>query len=274
MRSSSSSAGTSPATPERLQHGADHLLYHLLDLRRRYSPPSSTSTRRSTTPRTRSSAVRPRDPPDDLPDQASALRLHRVLAPEREVLNRLARDEYDPIHADHRVYFRDVYDHLVRIHDITESLRDLIAGALDTYLSAISNRTNDIMKTLTLVTVMFLPMSFLAGFFGMNFFGETLVLADRPCRGGCCSVALTCVMVVPILADVALGAAWGVVLSDDAEARRAHKGRDGDTIGARYNPIEDHDSTAPRGLERIRPRSPARAPACPGGMILADDGRR
>jgi magnesium transporter len=104
----------------------------------------------------------------------SALRLHRILAPEREVLNRLARDDYEPIQAEHRVYFRDVYDHIVRIHDIAESLRDLISGALDTYLSAISNRTNDIMKALTLVTVMFLPISFLTSFFGMNFFGETL----------------------------------------------------------------------------------------------------
>src|SRR5207247_1837522 len=67
----------------------------------------------------------------------------------------------------------------VRIHDISESLRDLIAGTLETYLSVVSNRTNDIMKTLTMVTVMFLPMSFLAGFFGMNFFGESLAFT-RP----------------------------------------------------------------------------------------------
>ena len=72
------------------------------------------------------------------------------------------------------MYFRDLYDHVVRIHDISESLRDLIAGTLETYLSVVSNRTNDIMKTLTIVTVMFMPMSFLVGFFGMNFFGETL----------------------------------------------------------------------------------------------------
>ena len=113
----------------------------------------------------------------------AALRLYRVIAPQREVLNRLARDHYDQIDAPDRVYFRDVYDHLVRLHDITESLRDLIAGALDTYLSAISNRTNEVMKTLTLVTVMFLPMSFLAGFFGMNFFGETLALQSALPRG-------------------------------------------------------------------------------------------
>jgi magnesium transporter len=104
----------------------------------------------------------------------SAIRLHKTFGPQREVLNRLARDVYQPIQPQHRVYFRDLYDHLVRIHDISESLRDLIAGTLETYLSVVSNRTNDIMKTLTMVTVMFLPMSFLAGFFGMNFFGESL----------------------------------------------------------------------------------------------------
>jgi magnesium transporter len=105
----------------------------------------------------------------------NALRLHRVVLPMREVLNRLARDPYTQVDVDHRIYFRDVYDHLVRIHDIVESLRDLIAGALDTYLSVVSNRTNDIMKALTLVNVMFLPLTFVAGFFGMNFFGETLM---------------------------------------------------------------------------------------------------
>ncbi len=109
-----------------------------------------------------------------------ALHLHRVVVPMREVLNRLARDPYQQVSAEHRVYFRDVYDHLVRVHDIVESLRDLIAGALDTYLSVVSNRTNEIMKALTLVNVMFLPMSFMAGFFGMNFFGETLMFASPP----------------------------------------------------------------------------------------------
>ena len=107
-----------------------------------------------------------------------ALRLQRVVSPMREVLNRLARDPYPQIRAEHRVYFRDVYDHLVRVHDIVESLRDLIAGALDTYLSIVSNRTNDIMKVLTLLNVMFLPMTFIVGFFGMNFFGETLMFRE------------------------------------------------------------------------------------------------
>ncbi len=103
-----------------------------------------------------------------------ANQLHRLVIPIREVVNRLARDDYATVDRDCRVYFRDVYDHLVRIHDILESLRDLIAGALDTYLSVASNRTNEIMKALTVVNVMFLPLTFVVGFFGMNFFGPTL----------------------------------------------------------------------------------------------------
>jgi len=110
----------------------------------------------------------------------NALKLHRVVIPMREVLNRLARDAYEQVGVDHRIYFRDVYDHLVRIHDIVESLRDLIAGALDTYLSVVSNRTNDIMKALTIVNVMFLPLTFVVGFFGMNFFGDTLMFVSPP----------------------------------------------------------------------------------------------
>lgn len=160
----------------RLRHGADHLLYHLLDMGiAEYLPAiehlddaidaAQDEVFDRPTPRTLQVIFQVK---------RSAIRLHRVLAPQREVMNRLARDPYDVIDAEHRVYFRDVYDHLVRLHDITEGLRDLISGALDTYLSALSNRTNEIMKTLTLVTVMFLPMSFLAGFFGMNFFGATL----------------------------------------------------------------------------------------------------
>lgn len=98
------------------------------------------------------------------------LRLRRILGPQREVLNKLARGDYDVIGQDRLVFFRDVYDHLVRLHDITESLRDLVGSALDTYLSVVNNRMNDVMKTLTVITTLFMPLSFLSGFFGMNFF--------------------------------------------------------------------------------------------------------
>jgi magnesium transporter len=160
----------------RLDQGADHLLYQVLDmLIADYLPVieqlddaidrAQDEVFGSPNPRTLHKIF-------DI--KRGALRLHRTLIPQREVLNRLARDSYAQIDPQDRVYFRDVYDHTVRLHDISETLRDLISGALDTYLSVISNRTNEVMKTLTVVTVMFLPMSFLAGFFGMNFFGETL----------------------------------------------------------------------------------------------------
>jgi len=100
----------------------------------------------------------------------ATLHLRRVMSPLREVFNKLARDDYSMIDQRDRVYFRDVYDHLVRLHDIAESMRDLVSGTLDTYLSVINNRMNDTMKTLTLITTLFMPISFLAGFFGMNFF--------------------------------------------------------------------------------------------------------
>ncbi len=100
----------------------------------------------------------------------ATLHLRRVMSPLREVLNKLARDDYAMIDPRDQVYFRDVYDHLVRLHDISESLRDLVGGALETYLSVINNRMNEVMKTLTLITTLFMPLSFLVGFFGMNFF--------------------------------------------------------------------------------------------------------
>src|SRR5512144_1929187 len=98
------------------------------------------------------------------------LAMRRILLPQREVLNKLARDDYEVIDPRDRVFFRDIYDHLVRLHDINESLRDLVGGALDTYLSVINNRMNEVMKTLTVITTLFMPLTFVTGFFGMNFF--------------------------------------------------------------------------------------------------------
>jgi magnesium transporter len=98
------------------------------------------------------------------------LAMRRIVLPQREVLNKLARDDYKVIDPKDRVFFRDIYDHLVRLHDLNESLRDLVGGALDTYLSVVNNRMNDIMKTLTIITTFFMPITFITGFFGMNFF--------------------------------------------------------------------------------------------------------
>lgn len=100
----------------------------------------------------------------------SVINLRRILAPQREVLNKLARDELAVIDERDRIYFRDVYDHLVRLYEITESVRDLVSGTMDTYLSVTNNRMNEVMKTLTVITTLFMPISFIASFFGMNFF--------------------------------------------------------------------------------------------------------
>ena len=66
-------------------------------------------------------------------------------------------------------YVRDLYDHLIRISDMVDSLRDLLSGSLDAYMSMVSNRLNDVMKQLTIIATVFLPLSFLTGFFGQNF---------------------------------------------------------------------------------------------------------
>ena len=108
--------------------------------------------------------------PEVLGLKRALMHLRRVIAPQRDVLGRLARDEYAVVPAAMRPYFRDVYDHLVRLYDIVESMRDLAAGVLETYLSSINNRMNEVMKTLTLITTFFMPISFVTGFFGMNFF--------------------------------------------------------------------------------------------------------
>ncbi len=104
------------------------------------------------------------------------LHLRRIVAPQREVLNKLARGDYRVLDDHDRVFFRDVYDHLVRLYDITEGLRDLLGGALDTYLSVVSNRMNEVMRTLTVITTLFMPVSFLVGFFGTNFFQPVVPL--------------------------------------------------------------------------------------------------
>ncbi len=127
----------------------------------------------------------------------AVLHLRRIISPQREVLNKLARDDYPVIDSRDRVYFRDVYDHLVRLYDIVESLRDLVGGALDTYLSVINNRMNEIMRTLTVITTLFMPISFVAGFFGMNFFQPVTPLnvwTDRPAF----MLALAIVLLAPV----------------------------------------------------------------------------
>ena len=95
--------------------------------------------------------------------------LRKVTAPMRDVMNALAGTRYGLIDAQTALYFRDVYDHLTRIYDLIETSRDLLGNALDAYLSIVSNRLNEVMKRLTVFTAIFMPISFLVGFGGMNF---------------------------------------------------------------------------------------------------------
>lgn len=100
----------------------------------------------------------------------AAFELRRVIAPQREVLNRLSRGDSSSMTAEQRMFFRDVYDHLVRLQDIVEGLRDLTGNVLEIHLSAVNNRMNEVMKVLTVITTLFMPITFITGFFGMNFF--------------------------------------------------------------------------------------------------------
>jgi magnesium transporter len=106
---------------------------------------------------------------DILTAKSSALRLRRILLPQREVFARLARDHYEAIPPDARLYFQDLYDHITRLADLAESMRDLVNGTMTTHLTLSSNRLNEIMKVLTIISTIFMPLSFIAGVYGMNF---------------------------------------------------------------------------------------------------------
>ncbi|MEX2246820.1 MAG: magnesium/cobalt transporter CorA [Dehalococcoidia bacterium] len=97
-------------------------------------------------------------------------RLKRTVLPQRDVANRFARGEFGHlIAAESLMYFRDIYDHTVRVEELIESVRDLADSTLNTYLSSVNNRINEVMKTLAIVTVVFLPLTLIAGVYGTNF---------------------------------------------------------------------------------------------------------
>jgi magnesium transporter len=101
--------------------------------------------------------------------KTSALRLRRILIPQRELLNRLAINDYAVISSDMRIYFRDVHDHLVRLADLADGMRDLASSTIETHLALVNNRLNEVVKLLTIISTIFIPLSFVAGIYGMNF---------------------------------------------------------------------------------------------------------
>ena len=103
-------------------------------------------------------------------------RLRQLLGAERDLFQRLITASLAPEDREMTLYYRDVYDHLIRQYETVDSLRDLLTGAMDVYLSTVSNRLNVTMKALTVIASLFLPLSFLTGFYGMNFTYLTQVL--------------------------------------------------------------------------------------------------
>ena len=106
----------------------------------------------------------------------SVTELRRYLGAERDVFQRLITHGIHVHQQDMTLYYRDVYDHIVRQYETVDSLRDLLTSAMDVYLSTVSNRLNQTTKALTVIASLFLPLSFLTGFYGMNFTYLTTVL--------------------------------------------------------------------------------------------------
>ncbi len=97
------------------------------------------------------------------------VQIRRASWPHREIVNALMRDESGRVEKETTVFLRDCYDHITQIIDIVESYRDISAGLMDVYLSSLGFRTNEIMRVLTVVSTFFIPLTFIAGVYGMNF---------------------------------------------------------------------------------------------------------
>jgi magnesium transporter len=123
--------------------------------------------------------------------------LRRVCGPQREVVNRLARGEFRVVSKEESLFFRDVYDHVYRTTEMLESLRDVLTSALEVYLTITANRTNEIMKVLTIFSIVIMSASLVAGIYGMN--------VDLPRIGG---MADFFVILVVMAAIAAVSIAW------------------------------------------------------------------
>lgn len=108
----------------------------------------------------------------------NVVQLRKVINPQLETFSRLTSASYGVVQPDNLVYYRDVHDHLIRIFEVVDSYRDQMSSALDAYLSMTSNRMNEVMKRLTVVAAIFLPITFLTGVFGMNFGSQPWVQKD------------------------------------------------------------------------------------------------
>jgi magnesium transporter len=155
--------------------GADYLLYTLLDLIVDSGFPALEHIS-SRLEELEEQALA--EPSRELQSQLHQIRrtliaLRRGLGPQRDVLNALIRDEHPLVHERNRVYLRDCHDHALRILDTLDTLRELVLSNQEIYMSSLSNRMNDIMKVLTMIATIFIPLSFFTGLYGMNFNRDT-----------------------------------------------------------------------------------------------------
>ena len=95
--------------------------------------------------------------------------MRKQVWPIRELINSIIKGEFRLVQESHTIFFNDIYDHTIQVIDTIESYRDVLSGMLDLYLSTLSNRMNEVMKVLTIIATIFIPMTFVAGIYGMNF---------------------------------------------------------------------------------------------------------
>jgi magnesium transporter len=118
------------------------------------------------------------------------LSFRKVVWPAREAVGVLARGDPRQVQVDTEKYYRDVYDHLVQVVDLTETYRDLARGTRDIYLNTVSQSTNEVMKVLTVIATIFLPLTFVVGVYGMNFAGGPYKMPELGWRFGYPAVML------------------------------------------------------------------------------------
>lgn len=95
--------------------------------------------------------------------------LRKFLGPQRDTFNELARRDFPFIKGENQIYFQDVYNRMIRVFDMLDTIREILSGSLDIYLSTVSNRLNEVMKVLTVASIILMTLSFYTGFYGMNF---------------------------------------------------------------------------------------------------------
>ncbi|MHB0915383.1 MAG: magnesium/cobalt transporter CorA [Thermoleophilia bacterium] len=158
--------------PTLVAHGADRLAYHLMDrIVDRYL--EATDKIEDVIDYLEDRAVEEQAGESSVQEifgfKRELIRFRKASGPLRDAIGELTSLDFPAIKPETMPYLRDVYDHLIRLADILDTYRDILGGALDVHLAAVSNRLNDIMKRLTLVATVFMPLTFITGFWGMNF---------------------------------------------------------------------------------------------------------